>query len=256
MTARPLEGRHAVITGGGTGIGAAIADRLSELGAAITLMARGRDRLEAKAATLPRAQAVTVDITDEAAVNAAFAEAGRTFGPVDILVNNAGLAQATPFHKLELDQWQQTLDVNLTGTYLCTRAVIEPMRKAGWGRVINVASTAGMIGYAYVSAYVAAKHGVIGLTKALALETATKGVTVNAVCPGYTETGIVRSAIDNIMAKTGRNAEEARAELTARNPQGRMIQPEEVASAVVWLCSDDTGSVTGQSIAVAGGEVM
>lgn len=251
-----LEGRHVVITGGGTGIGAAIADRLAGLGASVTLMARGLDRLEAKAKTLPRAQGVAVDISDEAAVKAAFAEATKTFGPVDILVNNAGLAHATPFHKLEFADWKKSLDVNLTGTYLCTRAVIDPMRKAGWGRIINVASTAGLIGYAYVSAYVAAKHGVIGLTKALALETATKGVTVNAVCPGYTETEIVRSAIDNIMDKTGRSEEEARKELTARNPQGRLIQPEEVAGAVVWLCSDDTGSVTGQSIAVAGGEVM
>lgn len=251
-----LEDRHAVITGGGSGIGAAIADRLSAQGAKITLMARKRDRLEAKAKELGQAQGVAVDITSEDAVKKAFAEATDAFGPVDILVNNAGLAEAVPFHKQDFAHWKKAVDVNLHGTFLCTHAVIDAMRKAGWGRIINVASTAGLIGYAYVSAYTAAKHGVVGLTKALALELATKGVTVNAVCPGYTETDIVRDAIDNIVAKTGRSAEEAMAELTARNPQGRLVQPEEVAAAVAWLCAADSASVTGQSIAVAGGEVM
>lgn len=251
-----LEKRHAVITGGGSGIGAAIADRLAEQGASVTLMARKKERLESKAKGLPRAQGVSVDITDEDAVNKAFAEATDAFGPVDILVNNAGLAEAVPFHKQDFAHWKKTVDVNLHGTFLCTHAVIGHMREARWGRVINVASTAGLIGYAYVSAYTAAKHGVVGLTKSLALELATKGVTVNAVCPGYTETDIVRDAIDNIVAKTGRSEEEAMAELTARNPQGRLVQPEEVAAAVAWLCADDSASVTGQSIAVAGGEVM
>lgn len=251
-----LGGRHAVVTGGGSGIGAAIAERLAAEGAKVTLMARKKDRLEAKASELPEAQAVAVDITDEEAVNKAFTEAQERFGPVDILVNNAGLAEAVPFHKMDFAHWRKTVDVNLHGTYLCTRAVIDHMRKTGWGRVINVASTAGLIGYAYVSAYTAAKHGVVGLTKSLALETATKGVTVNAVCPGYTETDIVSDAIENIMAKTGRSAEEAMSELTARNPQGRLVQPGEVAAAVLWLCAEDSGAVTGQSIAVAGGEVM
>ncbi len=251
-----LIGRHAVITGGGSGIGAAIADRLAALGAHVTLMARNRDRLAAKAESLPRAQAVACDITDEAKVFTAFEEAVRTFGPVNILVNNAGMAPTAPFHKLTYKDWRQVVGVNLNGTYLCTRAVIGPMREAGWGRIINVASTAGLIGYAYVSAYTAAKHGVVGLTKALALETARKGITVNAVCPGYTETEIVRGAIDTIMAKTGRSADEAMAELTARNPQGRLVQPEEVAAAVAWLCAEDSGSITGQSISVSGGEVM
>jgi len=255
-SAKDLNGRHAVVTGGGSGIGAAIADRLAAQGAKVTLMARKKERLEAKAQSLPEGQAVAVDITDEEAVNNAFARAQERFGPVDILVNNAGLAQAVPFHKLDFAYWRKTIDVNLHGTYLCTRAVIDQMRKAGWGRVINVASTAGLIGYAYVSAYTAAKHGVIGLTKSLALEMAMKGVTVNAVCPGYTETDIVSDAIENIVAKTGRSAEEAMAELTARNPQGRLVQPAEVAAAVLWLCAEDSGAITGQSIAVAGGEVM
>lgn len=256
MTERPLKGQHAVITGGGAGIGAAIAQRLSGMGARVTLMARNLERLKAKSNLMPEAQAVVVDVSDEAEVTAAFAEATGTFGPVQILVNNAGVAEATPFHKLGLDHWQKTIAVNLTGTYLCIRQVIDHMREAGYGRIINIASTAGVIGYAYVSAYVAAKHGVVGLTRALALELATKGITVNAVCPGYTDTEIVRSAIDNIVKTTGRSEQEALAELTARNPQGRLVQPDEVASAVAWLVLPEASSITGQSVAVAGGEVM
>lgn len=256
MTDRPLSGRHAVITGGGSGIGAAIADRLSALGARLTLMARNEERLRAKAQALGDAQGIAVDITDDGAVAAAFAEARTAFGPIDILVNNAGVAEGIPFHKLDLATWRKTIDINLTGTYLCTRAVVEEMRTRKAGRIVNVASTAGLTGYAYVTAYVAAKHGVVGLTRALALELAKTGVTVNAVCPGYTETDIVKQAVANIMAKTGRSEAEARAELAVRNPQGRLIEPEEVASAVAWLCLPEQRSMTGQAIAVAGGEVM
>lgn len=256
MTDRPLSGRHAVITGGGSGIGAAIADRLSVLGARLTLMARSEERLRAKAQALGEAQAVAVDITDGDAVTAAFDRARNRFGAVDILVNNAGVAEGIPFHKLDLATWRNTIDVNLTGTFLCCRAVVEDMRARKAGHIVNVASTAGLIGYAYVTAYAAAKHGVVGLTRALALELAKSGVTVNAVCPGYTETDIVKDAVANIMAKTGRSEAEARAELTARNPQGRLVQPEEVASAVAWLCLPEQRSMTGQAIAVAGGEVM
>lgn len=256
MTDRPLSGRHAVITGGGSGIGAAIADRLSALGARLTLMARSEERLRAKAQALGEAQAVAVDITDGDAVTAAFDRARGGFGAVDILVNNAGVAEGIPFHKLDLATWRKTIDVNLTGTFLCCRAVVEDMRARKAGHIVNVASTAGLIGYAYVTAYAAAKHGVVGLTRALALELAKSGVTVNAVCPGYTETDIVKDAVANIIAKTGRSEAEARAELTARNPQGRLVQPEEVASAVAWLCLPEQRSMTGQAIAVAGGEVM
>lgn len=256
MTDRPLSGRHAVITGGGSGIGAAIADRLSALGARLTLMARSEERLCAKAQELGEAQAVAVDITEGDAVAAAFDRARNRFGAVDILVNNAGVAEGIPFHKLDLATWRKTIDVNLTGTFLCCRAVVEDMRARKAGHIVNVASTAGLIGYAYVTAYAAAKHGVVGLTRALALELAKSGVTVNAVCPGYTETDIVKDAVANIMAKTGRSEAEARAELTARNPQGRLVQPEEVASAVAWLCLPEQRSMTGQAIAVAGGEVM
>ncbi len=255
MTERPLDQQHAVITGGATGIGAAIADRLAAMGARVTIMARNFDRLQAKAKTLPVAQAVALDLTDENSVIAAFAEAEGTFGPVDILVNNAGVAEAVPFHKLSTADWNKAVAVNLTGTFLTSRIAVDSMRPRGRGRIVNVASTAGLVGYPYVVAYTAAKHGVIGLTRALALELATKGITVNAVCPGYTETEIVADAVKNIVAKTGRTEAEARAELTARNPQGRMIQPFEVASAVAWLVHPDQGSVTGLALPVAGGEV-
>jgi len=158
--------------------------------------------------------------------------------------------------KTDAAHWQQMLAVNLTGTFHCTQAALPAMLEAQWGRIVNVASTAGLVGYRYVSAYVAAKHGVIGLTRALALEVAAKGVTVNAVCPGYTETDIVREAIANIVAKTGRSEDEARAELAAGNPQKRLVQAEEVANAVLWLCLPESAAMNGQAIAVAGGEVM
>lgn len=256
MNDKPFNGRHAVITGGATGIGAAIADRLSAMGARVTLMARNQARLDQKAATLREAQGIAVDVTDSASVKAAFAKARDAFGPVQILVNNAGAAAGKPFHKLSDDDWHQTLAVNLNGVYYCTREALTDMKAAGAGRIVNVASTAGLTGYAYVVPYVAAKHGVVGLTRALALELAKTKITVNAVCPGYTETDIMKDAVDNIVAKTGRTAEQARADLTASNPQGRFVQPEEVASTVAWLCLDGSASMTAQAIAVAGGEVM
>jgi NAD(P)-dependent dehydrogenase (short-subunit alcohol dehydrogenase family) len=199
---------------------------------------------------------VTADIADADSVARAFATAAEQTGPVSMLVNNAGQAHSAPFLKTDAALWQRMLDVNLTGTFLCTQAALPAMLDAGWGRIVNVASTAGLIGYGYVSAYCAAKHGVIGLTRALALETAAKGVTVNAVCPGYTETDIVRDAVANIVGKTGRTEEQARAELAARNPQRRLVQPEEVADAVAWLCQPSAAAITGQAIPVAGGEVM
>lgn len=199
---------------------------------------------------------VMVDVTDRGAVDLAFAAAARHFGSIDILVNNAGQAASAPFGKTDDALWQQMLAVNLNGTFHCIQAALPGMLAAGWGRVVNVASTAGLAGYAYVSAYCAAKHGVIGLTRALALELATKGITVNAVCPGYTETDIVRDAIANIVAKTGRTETAARAELAARNPQGKLVQPEQVAQAVAWLCLPGSDAMNGQSLAVAGGEIM
>lgn len=251
-----LSGKHVVITGGGRGIGAAIADSLSASGAKVTIMGRNIQVLEDKAKTLADCFAVQCDVTDEASVIAAFAAATDKQGCVDILVNNAGAAISLPFSKTDRAHFQQMLDVNLIGPYLCIQAVLQEMIDKGAGRIINIASTAALKGYGYVTAYSAAKHGVLGLTRSLALEMATKGVTVNAVCPGFTETDIARDAIRNIVEKTGRTEDEATRELTVHNPQKRLIQPEEVAASVLWLCSPHSASITGQAIAVAGGEVM
>ena len=254
-----LQGRHAVITGGGRGIGAAIAHALAEQGARITLMGRTRATLEDEAVllrVLTEVHCETVDITDPAAVEAAFAGAADALGPVAILVNNAGQAASAPFTRTDLALWNQMLAVNLTGTYLGIRAVLPGMLDLGWGRIVNIASTASLKGYAYVSAYCAAKHAVLGLTRSLALELAKKPITVNAVCPGYTETDIVRDTLANIQAKTGRSAAEAEDELVKHNPQGRLVQPAEVANAVLWLCQPGSEAVTGQAISVSGGETM
>ena len=252
-----LTGKHAVVTGAAQGIGAAIAVALAEQGASLTLVGRRVALLETLAAGLPgRHAVVAVDVSDEAAVAQGFERARTALGPVAILVNNAGQAESAPFGKTTAALWQRMLDVNLTGTFHCTQAALPDMLAANWGRVVNIASTAGERGYAYVAAYVAAKHGVIGLTRALALEVAKKGITVNAVCPGYTETEILQASIANVIAKTGRSEAEARAEFAKSNPQGRIVQPQEVADAVLWLCSPGAGAVTGQSISVSGGEVM
>ena len=246
-------GQHAVVTGGGSGIGAAIATTMSEAGSRVTLMGRNAGKLEAKAAELGTDFQVA-DVTDRDQVASAFVAAAKQNDTVTILVNNAGAAAAAPFGKMDDELWDSLLAVNLTGVYNCTKAAINAMAEAGSGRVVNIASTAALTGYAYVSAYCAAKHGVVGLTKALALEYAKKGVTVNAVCPGYTNTDIIEQSIDKIVAATGRSRDQALAELVKINPQGRLIEPEEVAATVMWLCQQD--SITGQSIAVAGGEVM
>jgi NAD(P)-dependent dehydrogenase (short-subunit alcohol dehydrogenase family) len=248
--------RHVLITGGGTGIGAAIAQALASQGAKLTLVGRKLPPLESAANSLPLAQAIACDVTDPTSVNTAFEKAAASFGPIEILVNNAGAAPTAPFHKLTPESWRNVMAVNLDGVFNCTSAVIQNMLKHGWGRIINIASTASLQGYAYVSAYSAAKHGVLGLTRSLALETATKGITVNAVCPGYTDTDIIRNSVAQIMEKTGRSEAEALRNFTDSNPQGRLIQPEEVADTVQWLCSEQARSVTGQAISVSGGEVM
>lgn len=256
-TSRSLEGRHAVVTGAARGIGAAVARSLAAEGARLSLLGRRRDALQQLADTLPGQHAVVVaDVADAESVKAAFAQARAALGPVSILVNNAGQAESAPFLKTSLELWQQMLGVNLTGSFLCAQAALPDMLQAGWGRIVNIASTAGQKGYPYVSAYVAAKHGVVGLTKSLALEVAKKGVTVNAVCPGYTDTDILRESIANVVAKTGRSQEEALAEFSSGNPQQRIVQPEEVADAVRWLCGNAAASINGQSISVSGGEVM
>ncbi len=251
-----LDNRHAVVTGGGSGIGLSSARALAAAGARVTLMGRNQGNLETAVKSLPagRGHAVVCDISGSATVREAFALAEKAAGPVDILVSNAGLAHSAPFLKQDLAGLQEMLAVNSVGPWLCAQAALPGMLDRGWGRIVTVASTAGLKGYAYVSGYVMSKHAAVGLTRALALEVAGKGVTVNAVCPGYTETDIVRQAVANIMAKTGRTAAEARQQLARQNPSGRLVQPDEVAATLLWLCGPDSASVNGQAIAVDGGE--
>jgi len=256
-----LRGKHAIVTGASRGIGAAIAATLARLGADLTLMSRSEARLREqgdrlKAEFNAKVEVVPLDVSEPERIAAAFAAAAERLGPVRILVNNAGIAAAAPIARTELKDWQHLIDVDLTAPFLCIRAVIPAMAKADYGRIVSIASTAGHKGYAYCAAYCAAKHGLIGLTRALARELAHTAVTVNAVCPGYTDTDIIGNAVGNIVAKTGRTAEEALRELTVHNPQGRLIRPDEVAETVGWLCAPSSGSITGQSIMVAGGELM
>ena len=251
-----LAGRHALVTGASRGIGAAIAAALIADGARVSLIGRDAARLAEVCARLggaDRAVAIVADITRADAVRGAFTTARRQFGPVHVLVNNAGQAASAKFTDTDEALWNRILGVNLTGTYLCTREAIPDMLQAGFGRIVNVASIAGLRGAPYISAYATSKHAVIGLTRSLALEYATRSITVNAVCPGYVDTDMAKQAIDNIMRKTGRSESEALATLTATNPQGRLVTPAEVSNAVLWLCRPGTESVTGQSIVIAGG---
>jgi len=258
QTSQLLAGKHALITGGARGIGAAVTRQLLAHGAKVTTL--GRKPAPSSGEDVTRVnhelQHIVADVGDPSAVAKAFENARSPFGPIDVLVNNAGQAGSAPFLKTDLNLWRQMLTVNLDGTFHCIQAALPGMLAANWGRIINIASTAGLVGYAYVSAYCAAKHGVIGLTRAVALEVATKQITVNAVCPGYTDTDMVETSLTNIVAKTGRTREQALAELLSRNPQKRLIKPEEVAHAVAWLCLPGSESVTGQAIAISGGEVM
>ena len=246
-----LEGRHALVTGGATGIGLAITKSLRSAGARVTIASRNIERVKAVAAELDGVTGVQLDVTDAADISAVFEQAG----PVDILVNNAGIAHAAAFEKTSLEQWSKIMAVNLTGVFLCTQAVLASMRERNEGRIINIASTAGLKGAPYISAYAASKHGLIGMTQSLALEFATTGITANCVCPGFTDTQMVDDAVTNITSKTGRSGDEALAKLVQYNPQKRLITPEEVADTVLWLCQDLSRSITGQSIVIGGGEI-
>jgi NAD(P)-dependent dehydrogenase (short-subunit alcohol dehydrogenase family) len=258
---RYLEGQHAVVTGGSRGIGVAVARALAEHGAKLTIMSRSIDDLKNQAELLRRdldanVNAIVCDVVDSTSIRNAFSQAVEASGRVEILVNNAGAAEGAPFAKMTRDIWDRMLAVNLTSTFACSAEVIPAMLAAKAGRIINVASTAGLRGYKTMTAYCAAKHGVVGLTRALALETAKHGVTVNAVCPGYTDTDLTDRSVSNLAQVFKVTEDDARAMLVRTIPRGSLITPAEVANAVAWLCAPEASAVTGIALPITGGEVM
>jgi len=246
-----LDGRVALITGGGSGVGADMAVRFAEAGARVVIAGRRLNALEKVAgrhrAIFPHA----ADVTDEQSV----ADLFQAAGPVDIVIANAGMAESAPFAKTELEDWNRHLAVNLTGVFLTLRGGLRQMKGRDWGRLIAVASTAGLKGYPYVAAYTAAKHGAVGLVRAVAREVARSGVTANALCPGFLDTEMTGRSIANIVEKTGASPEEARARLAANNPQGRLITPAEVSAAALWLCGPGSEGVNGEAVSISGGEI-
>ncbi|HEX9857207.1 MAG TPA: SDR family oxidoreductase [Paracoccaceae bacterium] len=244
-----LAGRRALITGGGSGVGADLARGFAAAGAEVVIAGRRAEPLAAVAAANPAIRGLVADVTDEASVAALFAAAG----PCDIVIANAGAAASAPLARTTLAQWNAMLAVNLTGVFLTLRDGLQQM--TGWGRLIAIASTAGLKGYAYAAPYAAAKHGVVGLTRSLALEVARKGITANALCPGFLDTEMTDRSIATIMEKTGKDRATARAALAASNPQARLITPAEVTAAALWLCGPGSEGINGQAIAIAGGEI-
>jgi len=246
-----LSNKHAVVTGGGTGIGLAIANALHSKGAMVTIMGRNKDRLSEAAKNKPRMNIKVVDVTDPLSVKDAFSQTSG-IEPISILVNNAGAALSSAFHKTSYEAWQQMINVNLNSVYLTINSALEEIMSANHGRIINIASTAGLEGYAYTSAYCAAKHGVIGLTKSLALELIGTDTTINSICPGFTNTDIVTKAIKNIMKKTGRSKEEALSGILSSAGQKRLVEPNEIALEVIRLCEPKNDIINGQSIVIDG----
>lgn len=249
-----LEGKHGLVTGGGSGIGAAIAFALARAGARVTICGRRRAELEFTAERHNNIHPETADVTEAASVAQLYQRAQTARGRFSIVVANAGTAESAPAEKVSREVWNRIIDVNLTAAFFSVQPALTGMREHKWGRIIFIASTAGLKGYPYVAPYVAAKHGVVGLARTLALETAKAGITVNAVCPGYTETSLLDRAVDHIAARTNLSEADTRQVLAGNNPQGRFFQPQEVADAVVWLCSEGSAAITGQAISVSGGE--
>lgn len=249
-----LSGRHIVISGGGTGVGAEIARRTRSAGASVTLIGRREGPIN-KVAAETGAMALVCDVTDATAVNEVMAEASAQQGPVTVAVANAGAADSVPFHKMSTDQFNQSMAVNLNGVFHLWRAALPAMKDAMWGRLIAIASTAGLKGYPYVSSYCAAKHGVVGLTRSLAKELGQSGITANAICPGFIDTPLLQRSIDKITSQTGMTAEQAEKSLLAGNPQQRFIKTTEVAGSVLYLCSNDADSVNGHTLTLSGGEL-
>lgn len=248
-----LHRQHALVTGGGTGVGSAIAMALAAAGAAVTITGRREAPLRETAARHEKIAWTIADVTDADELRTAFSTAVDQHGPVSIVIANAGFAESKPFGRLSAKQWQHTIDVNLTGVFNTFQCALDPMLAAGWGRMIAIASVAGLRGSAYVSAYCAAKHGVVGLTRALAEELQPKGITVNAICPGYTQTPMLDRTLDNIVNKTGMSREQAASALLKGTPTGKFVQPSEIADLVLQLCADQADPANGAAIAIPEG---
>ena len=255
----PLQGRSAVITGGGRGVGALVAERLSAAGAAVLVASRTSAEVEGVAARLRQdgraAHAATCDVSDASSVDRLAGVARERLGSVDILINNAGIAFGAPIHETSLDDWTRMFAINVTGAFLCLKAFLPGMVERGFGRVVNVASIAGLAGERYIAAYASSKHALVGLTRSVAAEVAGRGVTVNAVCPGYLHTDMTRANITRIAQATGRSEQDVTDAIVKRMPQKRLIEPEEVADTVVFLCTDAARGIAGASIVVDGGEL-